>query len=93
MKERQYLIGNVTEIVDGETIHMSVQRTHEGRRLGNEEQEMIRIRKLRLTDIAWISGSFTRSQIEKMLKGKQVLCLIRSREQGGKIVADVQLIH
>lgn len=93
MRTRDFIIGNVTDVIDGETIHMTVDQTGGGKWVQYGEQERIRIKKLRLTDIAWLTGAFTRSQIEKMLKGKQILCLVRSREQGGKIIADVQLIH
>jgi|GEM_PF-6904792 len=94
MGRRDFLIGNVTEVVDGETISMTVERTGGGKRYGYRYnvQQNIQIKRLRLTDIAWMTGIFTRPQIEKMLKGKQILCLIRSRDPGGKIIADVQLI-
>ncbi len=94
MVRRDYIIGNVTDVVDGETIGMTVDRTGGGKTYGYKYKvkEMIKINRLRLTDVAWMTGVFTRSQIERMLKGKQILCLIRSRDPGGNIVGDVQLI-
>ena len=93
MSAKDFLIGNVTDVVDGETIRMTVDRAGGRRMHGYKVQEKIRIKKLRLTDIAWMTGVFTRPQIEKLLKGKQVLCLIRSRDPGGTIIADVQVVH
>lgn len=94
MGRRDFLIGNVTEVVDGETISMTVERTGGGKRYGYRYnvQQNIQIKRLGLTDIAWMTGVFTGPQIEKMLKGKQILCLIRSRDPGGSIIADVQLL-
>ena len=94
MVGRDFLIGNVTDVVDGETISMTVERTGGGKRYGYryKDQEKVRIKRLKLTDIAWMTGVLTRPQVEKMLKGKQILCLIRSRDPGGSIIADVQLI-
>jgi hypothetical protein len=92
MPGQDFIIGNVTDVVDGETLNITVDRTIGKKRLGFGDKENIRIHRFWLTDIVWITGVFTRSQIEKMLKGKRILCLIRSRKEGGKIIADVQLI-
>ena len=94
MAGRDFIIGNVTDVVDGETIRMKVDLSASGARFGcrYQDQENIQIRRLRLTDIAWITGAFTRPLVEKVLKGKKILCLIRSRKPGGNLVADVQVI-
>ncbi len=92
MSARDFIIGNVTDVVDGETIRMTVDRTGGKKSSRYKDQEKIKIKKLRLTDIAWMTGVFTRSQIEKMLKGKQILCFVRSRDPGGNIIADIQLV-
>lgn len=64
MTGREFIVGNVTDVFDGETIRLTVERT----------------------------GVFAKPQIEKRFTGKQVLCLVKSRDQGGKIIADVQLM-
>lgn len=94
MAGRDYLVGKVTGVVDGETINVTVDRIGGGEGNGHRynHEEKIRIKRLRLTDIVWMTGAFTRPQIEKMLRGKPVLCLIRSRESEGSILADVQLL-
>ena len=92
MQGRDFVIVNVTDVVDGETLNITVDRTNGQKRHEFRGKENIRIHRFRLTDIAWMTGVYTRSQIEKMLKGKRILCFIRSREQGGMIIADVQLI-
>lgn len=92
MTGREFIVGNVTDVFDGETIRLTVERIGGKKEHAFNDQEKIRIKKLRLTDIAWMTGVFTKPQIEKMFKGRQVLCLVKSRDQGGKIVADVQLI-
>lgn len=93
MPGKGYVIGNVTDVVDGETLNITVDGA--GGELTDEfrQKESIRIHRFRLTDIVWMTGAFTRSQTEKMLKGKQVMCLVRSHDSGGNIVADIQLIQ
>ncbi len=93
MTGRDFVIGNVTDVIDGETVNITVDRTGGIRRRPFRGKEKIRINRLRLTDIAWLTGAFTRSQAEKMLKGKQVLCLVRSHDAGGLIIADIQLMQ
>ncbi len=92
MPKKDYLIGKVMEIVDGETFRMAVARI--GRKTMREygKEERVFIKKFRLRDIVWITGVFTKPQLEKMFKGRQVLCLVDSRGRGGRIEAEVQLI-
>ncbi len=92
MPKKDYLIGKVMEIVDGETFRMAVARI--GRKTMREygKEERVFIKKFRLRDIVWITGVFTKPQLEKMFKGRQVLCLVDSRDRGGRIEAEVQLI-
>jgi len=92
MPGRDFVIGDVTDVIDGETLNIKVDRTSEEKRHESGGSENIRIRRIWLTDIVWMNGVSTRSQIEKMLKGKRIFCSIRAQEQGGKIVADVHLI-
>lgn len=92
MPGRDFVIGNVTDVIDGETLDITVDRTSEEKKHEFGDRKNIRIHRIWLTDIVWLTGVSTRSQIEKMLKGKRILCSIRTPEQGGKIVADVHLI-
>lgn len=92
MAGQEYVIGKVTDVIDGETLNISVDGAGGGQRDEFREKESIRIRRFRLTDIVWMTGAFTRAQAEKMLKGKQVMCLVRSHDSGGNIIADIQLI-
>lgn len=93
MPGRDFIIGQVTEVIDGETFRMKVDRTGEKNRLAYKDRERIRIRKIKLTDITWMTGVFTKSRLENMLRGKKVMCLISSRDGVGKLIADVQLVH
>lgn len=92
MPGQDFVIGNVTDVIDGETLNITVDRTSEEKKRETGGSENIRIHRIWLTDIVWMTGVSTRSQIEKMLKGKRILCLIRAQEQGGETVADVHLI-
>jgi len=92
MPGQEFVIGNVTDVIDGETLNITVDSTSEEKRHELGGRENIRIHRIWLTDIVWMNGRSTRSQMEKMLKGKRILCSIRAQEQGGKTVADVHLI-
>lgn len=92
MPGRDFVIGNVTDVIDGETLNITVDRTSEEKKRDVGVREIIRIHRIWLTDIVWMTGVSTRSQIEKMFKGKRILCSIRKQEQGGKLFADVHLI-
>ena len=92
MAERDFIVGNVTCVVDGETFQVAVDRI--GRKnmhvYGNTER--IHMKKLKLHENVWMTGVFTKPQLERMFRGRQVLCLVKSRDLGGRIVADVQVM-
>lgn len=92
MPMKDFLIGNVTEILDGETFRIAVARVRGKNIHRYENEERIQIKRLRLHDVAWMTGVFTKPKLERMFKGKQVLCRVNSRDRRGRIEADVQLI-
>ena len=93
METGDFLIGDVTDVIDKETITVKVERNVEGNRYESKykDQEKIQINRIYLKDIVWLIGSSTQAQIESMLKGKRIGCRIRSRIPGGGINADVLL--
>jgi len=93
MARREFIVGNVTDVIDGETLCVTVERNGGRNTYEYKEQETIKINKIRMTNIAWMTGVYTKSKIEKMFKGKKVLCLIESKDLSGNIMADVQLVN
>lgn len=93
MKIGDFLIGDVTDVIDKETISVKVERNVEENRYESiyKDQEKIQINRILLKDIVWLTGSSTQEQIESMLKGRRIVCRIRSRIPGGGMNADVLL--
>ncbi|HAX61403.1 MAG TPA: hypothetical protein DCX95_02430 [Elusimicrobia bacterium] len=81
--------GPVTNVVDGDTFDMKV--TH----VGNENKhqyngvERIRIAGTAAPELNSPLGARSKDFLERKLKGKEVLCHVRSRDVYGRIVADV----
>ncbi len=90
--ERNTITGKVAKVVDAHSILVEPRRSGWARRLpGRRHRQMVRIRKIRLGDVIWLTGTYTRKMLEATFRNRQVTCLIRSREKGGAIVADVYL--
>jgi endonuclease YncB( thermonuclease family) len=92
MAERDIIVGVVTDVIDGETILVAWDRSGINNAHKYRDEERIHIRKIKLDKCAWLRGVFTKPMLERMFRGKQVMCLVYSREKGGRIVADVHVI-
>lgn len=92
MAGKDFIVGNVTSFVDGETFHVAVDRIGKKNMHVYGDTERIHMKKLKLLENVWMTGVFTKPQLERMFRGKQVLCHVNSRDQGGRIVADVQVM-
>jgi hypothetical protein len=92
MAEKDFIVGNVICVVDGETFHVAVDRFGRKNLHVYGDTERIQMKKLKLHENVWMTGVFTKPQLERMFRGKQVLCLVNSRDLGGWIVADVQVM-
>ncbi len=92
MAAKNFIVGNVTSVVDGETFQVAVDRSGRKNLHAYGDTERVHMKKLRLHENVWMTGVFTKSQLEKIFRGKQVLCHVRSRDPGGRIVADVQVM-
>lgn len=89
MNERDIIAGKVSDIVDGESIY--IETRHDGGNRGRENaaRELVRINRIKLDDVVWLTGRFSRKLLETILWRKTVTCRIKSRGRGGAIVADV----
>ncbi|NIO17641.1 MAG: hypothetical protein GTN70_11795 [Deltaproteobacteria bacterium] len=92
MRQKDFLIGNVGHVFDGETFKLMVTRV--GRKNENEydDEEKIHIQKLKPADILTYRGTRPKPLLERMLLDKEVMCLVHSREKDGHIDADVFII-
>lgn len=91
-EEGNMITGKVARVVDAQSILVEPRRSGWARRLpGRRQRQMVRIRRIRLGDVIWLTGTYTRKMLEATFRNRQVTCLIRSREKGGAIVADVYL--
>lgn len=92
MEQKDFLIGNVRYVFDGESFEMAVTRV--GRKNENEyeNEERIHIHRLKPAEIVVFNGTRPKPLLERMLLDKEVMCLVHSREQNGQIDADVFII-
>ena len=92
MAEKDFIVGNVTSVLDGETFQVSVDRIGKRNLQVYGDTERIHMKKLKLRENVWMTGVFTKPQLERMFRGKKVLCRVSSRDLSGRIVADVQVM-
>jgi len=92
MTGKRFLVGKVAEVKDGDIFHVTVERAGEAGHGEWRDREEIKINSLKITRIASITGAFTRTQLERLLKGKRVRCQVRARDSAGRLLADVQVV-
>ncbi len=89
MSNKDFLIGNVIHVLDGDTFELTVTRVGRKNRHLYDEEEKIHINKLKPAEIVSLVGARPKPLLERMLMKREVMCLVNSREPGGKIEADV----
>jgi hypothetical protein len=85
------IAGKVSDIIDGGKIYIKPQQ--DGGNHGREDSrgELVHINRIKLDDVVWLTGTYSRQLLEKILWHRKVMCRIKSREKGRTIVADVYL--
>jgi hypothetical protein len=91
MSEIDIIAGEVLAIVDGGNIYIKSQQDGENRGREDAPGELVHINKIKLDDVVWLTGTYSRKLLETILWHRKVICRIKSREKGGTIVADVYL--
>jgi hypothetical protein len=92
MSQKDFLIGNVMDVLDGETFELNVTRVGKNNRHIYDHEEKIHINRLKPAEIVSLIGARPKPLLERILKKREVMCLVHSRDQGGKIEADVFII-
>lgn len=92
MSQKDFLIGNVSHVLDGDTFAITVTRVGKNNRHAYELEEKVRINKLKPAEIVSLIGARPKPLLERILKKREVMCLVNSKEPGGKIEADVFII-
>ncbi|NIS73687.1 MAG: hypothetical protein GTO08_00055 [Deltaproteobacteria bacterium] len=92
MAQEDFIIGNVLNVLDGETFELEVTRV--GRRNSHryKGEEKIRINTLKPAEFVTLMGAHPRPILDRILRKKEVMCLVHSRSTGGHIEADVYII-
>lgn len=92
MAQEDFIIGNVLKVLDGESFELEV--TSVGRRNKNRynDEEKIRINTLKPAEFVSLIGTHPRPILDRILRKKEVMCLVHSRSTGGQIEADVYII-
>lgn len=89
MVKKDFIIGNVKNVLDKDTFKMVVTRVGRKNKQLYDFEEQVRISKLKSSEIVNLIGEHPKPLLEKMLKNREVMCLISSRKPDGKIEADV----
>jgi hypothetical protein len=92
MVKKDFIIGNVKNVLDKDTFKMVVTRVGRKNKHRYDFEEQVRISKLKSSEIVNLIGEHPKPLLEKMLKNREVMCLISSRESDGQIEADVFIV-
>ncbi len=93
MEKKDILFGKVKYLIDGGAFKIEVERVESNNLHEYRNQEDIRINKLKITEIIALAiEERPIPYIERLLKAKEVLCVVNSREPGGQIEADVFIV-
>jgi hypothetical protein len=92
MGQRDFIIGNVTNVVDKDTFRIAVTRVGRHNRDLYDAEEEIVISTLKSSEIVQLIGEHPKPLLEKMLMNREVMCLISLREAKGQIKADVFIV-
>lgn len=92
MLKKDFLIGNVMHVLDGDTFELTVTRVGKNNRNLYEDEEKIHINRLKPAEIVSLIGARPKPLLERILMKREVMCLVHSRDPGGKIEADVFII-
>ncbi len=91
MPKKDFIIGDVREIVGDNMFYVAVNRVGEKNRGAYGDVEMVWIKTLKVSEIVTLSWEREQLTLEKLLKGREVMCVVHSRGENGEIKADVYM--
>lgn len=91
MPKKDFIIGNVREIVGDNAFYVTVNRVGEKNRWAYGDVEMVWIKTLKVSEIVTLFWNREQLTLEKLLKGREVMCIVHSRGENGEIEADVYM--
>lgn len=89
------LVGEVTNVVDGDTFDMRVRRVNEFRRSKYSVynfSERIRIADFDAPELGTLAGAIAKTNLEKAVLHKNVCCNVEARDTYGRVVATVEVL-
>ncbi len=89
---RDLIIGQITKVIDDERVVIHVTQIVRNRYHHFDLEEKVLIRELKYEAFEGVEQPGAKEFAPSKLKGKGVLCLIRDRDLGGCIEADVYLL-
>lgn len=93
MLRKDFIVGNVREVVGDDTFSVKVNRTGRKNRGEYGDVEMVCIKSLKASEIVTLSWMRKKFVLEKILKDREVVCVVKSRDAKGGIEADVYIIQ
>ncbi|NIS73944.1 MAG: hypothetical protein GTO08_01395 [Deltaproteobacteria bacterium] len=86
---KDLIIGNVMSVIDEETVELQVIRVARNNVHNYGDREKIHINKLEPVEFVSLHGMYSKHQLERMLMGREVMCVVNSLSAGSGIEADV----
>jgi len=83
------IYGLVCAVIDGDTFIIKVTEASES---NNNKWERIRIANIDLSELKTPGGYRDKVKLESTIQGKEVSCSVQSRDESGRVFAEVKVI-
>lgn len=84
--------GPVIKIIDGDTFDMKVTHTGKDNKNKYNDEERIRIEGIDAPELGTPAGQKAKDDLERKYAGKEVRCYIQTRDDYGRLIAEVKVI-
>ncbi len=83
--------GNVTKVIDGDTFEMNVTHISKNNQFNYNPIERIRLAGGNAPELSDKDGQSAKNRLKNKIDGKNVKCIVQSRDVFRRLVADVSL--
>lgn len=84
--------GTVTKVVDGDTFEMDVTQRGQDNQHEYNDHEKVRIADKNAPELKQTGGQEAKEALEIVLADAEVECTVKSRDEYGRVVADVKQV-
>lgn len=86
-----FIKGPVTNVIDGDTFEMDVERVGTNNQYDYNYHERIRIAKIDAPELSSSSGYRAKRDLERAIQRAYVKCYIQDRDSYGRLIANVSI--